>query len=188
MPIDPHIRRIGFTLATGAAIILAGLLLPWVGVDFELGGQSGSITQAGLSTDDGKIVLVIAVLIELISVPFLTGRIRRTLPAGIGALLLATIATLVGFADIADIRSGRAGAVSARVGIGLYVSTAGAIVALSGAITAIRARRHVAAIAAATAEESALPPVPPGPPTERAAPAPPPTLPSEQPPSPPAAP
>ncbi|HVL91117.1 MAG TPA: hypothetical protein VM841_12870 [Actinomycetota bacterium] len=178
-------RRVAVLIGGGAALAFLGLLLPWVSVQLSIGAESTSLSQSGLATDDGKVILIIAVLLGLIAAPFFTGRIRRVLIAGIVALLLSTVVTLVGFADINDIRSrgDETEAVSATVGFGLYVTTAGGLVALMGSFMAIRGRRTLGEAAAPGGDDDAIPPAPPAPPPAET-----PTLPSEQPPPPPPAP
>lgn len=184
---DPETKRVAILLGGGAALAFLGLLLPWVSVKLSVGEDSASLTQSGIGTDDGKVILVLAVLLALIAAPFFTGKLRKVLGASIVALLLATVIALVGFADIADIqrRAGATDAIDASVGFGLYVTTAGGLAALLGSFFAVRGHKRLGAAATGSIDGEALPP---SPPTDASPPPPPSGLPSEQPPPPPPAP
>lgn len=150
MDVNRERNRVAALLGIGAGIAVLGLFTPWVSLKVMLGSESTSLTQSGISTDDGKIILLLAALLSLLAMPFVSGKIRRVLAVGIVALLCATVITLVGFADIADIRNRAhaSGTVSAKVGFGLYITTAGGIVALAGAAMALRGRRTLGEAAA----------------------------------------
>ncbi|HEY8547284.1 MAG TPA: DUF2510 domain-containing protein [Acidimicrobiales bacterium] len=133
---------LGLRLVAGGALVVAlGALLPWVKVTAPF---VGTITKAG-TEGDGVLTLLGALIFGGLVVRGLMGRWSRG--QVIGALVVASLVTLVAVIDTADVAN-RVGdladdaAVDASVGIGLWLTLLGGIVAVAGTITALASRRR----------------------------------------------
>lgn len=158
----------GAATLVGAALIIVGVILPWVNVSL---GEFGSVSVKGLDTDDGKIAIGIGVILAALGALMIAKRTRGVLlGVGIAALVLGAMQTLFSVINLTDI-SGEAGeSIGASVGIGLYVTLVGSLIALVGGILGIVAARKLP-------KASAAPPPPgfaAGPPSPAAPAAPPP--------------
>jgi hypothetical protein len=131
-------------VGAGAGLLVLGALLPWA----EATSKSASFSSDGID-GDGAITVFAAVAIMLLFVV----ASRRTLAAGL-AIATAVLAGAIGVRNAVDI-SERATrlldqhlvGVSAQVGIGVWVTIAGAAIALVGGIIAF-------AVASRTASRS----------------------------------
>lgn len=149
---------IAFALSAAAVLfLLLSLALPWVTVNVddaaaEAAGMQGAIdvaieqeygseTPAGISLDDGPLLVIITVaFVALLALHYRRGRRGRGLP--IAALVVAAIAALVGFGNIADVGStsddlAKVLPVSIDVAIGLYLTALGGALAIAGAAVTI---------------------------------------------------
>lgn len=118
-----------FVIIGGGVLLFIGLILPWASVDLG-GGFSESIS--GLDTDDGKIMLVLALAIIGVGVVHM---LKRAQWAFIALIVLALAALGLTIFEITDI-SGTDGLLGASisVGIGLWVDLIGSLAALGGVI------------------------------------------------------
>jgi hypothetical protein len=131
----------GITLV-GAALIIVGVLLPWVTISF--GGLSENVS--GLDTDDGKIALGIGAVVALFGLIMLVKPTRGVLlGAGIVALILGVAQAIFSVIDLSDISDAAGGVegLEASAGIGLYLTLGGAVVALVGGLMGILAARRM---------------------------------------------
>ena len=115
-----------YVTIVGAVLLFVGLLLPWATLDAF--GQSTSVS--GLDTDDGKLMLVLA--IALIGVTVVYMRTSATW-AAILSILVALAALGLTLFEIQDV-SGSFEGIS--VGAGLWVDLIGSVLAVAGSIWA----------------------------------------------------
>jgi hypothetical protein len=127
------------TVSVGAMLLVVGALLPWA----EASSQSASFSRTGIDGNGAAtLVAAVAVVLFCLVVP------RPKVAAGL-VIAVAVLAGAVGVHDALDIshKADRLVAalpkVSAGVGIGVWVTIAGAVIALAGGILAFAvATRH----------------------------------------------
>jgi hypothetical protein len=118
----------------GAAAVVVGSLLPWAEVTAPF---IGTVTKSG-TDGDGVLTLIGALVIA--GLGFLAFGSRRSRGAIIGSLVVAGLIALVAVVDMVDVSSRIADvedqdlAVSASIGIGLWVVLLGAGVAIVGCV------------------------------------------------------
>lgn len=120
--------------AAGAALAALGSLLPWVTARTLFGQVSVAGTEG-----DGQITLALGIAVAVL---FLTGR-NGTNRSGlvIGTILAGAALATAGYnySNITDRVGDTDGSIGAAVGIGLYLTLAGTVVAFIAGILAARA-------------------------------------------------
>ncbi len=118
----------------GAALLVVGALLPWG----EATSKTASFSSDGID-GNGAITLVAAVVLVLLFVV-----VQRTTTAAWLVIATAVVAGAIGVRDAVDLSDKAARlvdqgppGVSANVGIGVWVTIAGAVIALVGGIMAL---------------------------------------------------
>ncbi len=113
-------------MLAGAALILIGLLLPWVTL---IAPFIGKISRSGLDTSDGKVILGAAVLLAVL-IHQEASRPRAGLRVLITLLCIAIVGViLIDAKDAADIiASMDSELVHAEIGVGMWISGAGAAI------------------------------------------------------------
>ena len=118
----------------GAALLVVGALLPWA----EATSKTASFSSDGID-GNGAITLVAAVVLVLLFVV-----VQRTTTAAWLVIATAVVAGAIGVRDAVDLSDKAARlvdqgppGVSANVGIGVWVTIAGAVIALVGGIMAL---------------------------------------------------
>ncbi len=115
-------QRASLLLLGGAGAIILGAFLAWATVGpFSVAGTSG----------DGKLTVVGGGFVAWIGWRARAGTARRG--HAIAALILSLLVLAVGASDTADISSKSRGVFHAEVGIGLWLTDIGAVVAVVGA-------------------------------------------------------
>ena len=148
-PVRPSvkIRTAGGLVLGGAIALLAGSALSWMQVTGPKVGDEWTAT--GLNLGDGRITLVLAVVLAVLGAWILSGRMTRfggTKVAAMGALVAGAAALAVTAVDIADVadRASRlgvpVGAVT-NVGTGLWLAFLGALFAVGGGLMAFANRQ-----------------------------------------------
>ena len=123
----------------GAIGLIIGALLPWIVAEAVFGG---SISKKGIEGDGqitagiGVIVLVIAAVSKGESGKLYS--IAGSILAGLAAIVL-----IVDFLDVNKMVFDTPFGVSAKIGIGLYLSIAAALVALVGGVQRVPEESHV---------------------------------------------
>lgn len=84
------LRRLDLQMAATCILVLVGTLTTWASVSF--GVISASVS--GVQTNDGTVVLVLAILAGLTGIPALRGSTLRTGPALLGTVLLGASAVV----------------------------------------------------------------------------------------------
>lgn len=199
---NPIARRAGMFMGFGALVALVSLFLNWITATLDLSEIGGAAippeTHNGLSTNDGKITLVLAVLIVVFAFLIYSRAKKVFAVLGIITALLLVAASLleITYSKAANrkeleqqltTRLGESGADTAQtiaeklevnVGPGPYVALGGGLIALIGGIMGASLKKNETWTAAApAAPEAAAPPPPMSPPvayTPPAAPSPPP--------------
>jgi hypothetical protein len=130
----------------GAAALVLGSTMPWMHVRGPR--VSDSATASGMNIGDGRITVVLALLLAVLGAAILTGRMQRiggTKVAAMGVLVAGAAAVAVTAVDIADVadRAARlgvpAGAVTS-VGSGLWLCFLGGLLAVEGGLMAFANR------------------------------------------------
>jgi hypothetical protein len=128
-------RAVWAMVLLGGAAIALGAALPWA----EASSASASFSSAGV---DGNGALTLAAALALGAICVLGGR-RRSSAALM--VVVAVVVGAIGVRDAADIAHdadrlvARLPGVSAGVGVGVWVTIAGAVIALAGALMAFAA-------------------------------------------------
>lgn len=126
-------------LWVGGAILVIGAILPWGKVGVE---GLGSLSVTGIDGGDGKITIVLAVLLALLG--WLVNA-ERHLPKWIftGGIAFAAIALATGLTNYVNLDDAVINGTTfkATVGIGLWITITGGAIALVGSIMAFRAGR-----------------------------------------------
>jgi hypothetical protein len=130
----------------GAAALVLGSMMPWMHVR---GPRVNDATSAsGMNIGDGRITVVLAIVLAVLAAGILTGRLQRiggTKVAAMGVLVAGAAAVAVTAVDIADVadRASRlgvpAGAVTS-VGSGLWLCFLGGVLAVAGGLLAFANR------------------------------------------------
>jgi hypothetical protein len=138
----------GWMIVGGALALLLGSTMSWMHVRGPR--VSDSMTSSGMDIGDGRITVVLAILLAVLGAGILTGRLERLGGTKVGAMgvLVAGAAgvalTAVDIADVAD-RATRlgvpAGAVTS-VGSGLWLCFIGAVLAVAGGLMAFANRER----------------------------------------------
>lgn len=124
------IPRFGKGIAIGGLLMGLGALLPWI----EASAAFAVLRRGGLDGLDGMAVLVIAGILVIAGVA--TRRDDRAWLVALVAALAGLGAGLLGFWDANSQISAASEAIGARIGIGLWLSLAGAIVSLVSSVLA----------------------------------------------------
>jgi len=142
----------GWMVIGGAAALVLGSIIPWMHVRGPR--VSDSATATGMSIGDGRITVVLALLLAVLAAGILTGRMQRiggAKVAAMGVLVAGAAAVAVTAVDIADVadRATRlgvpAGAVTS-VGSGLWLCFLGGLLAVGGGLLAFANRDRTARI------------------------------------------
>ena len=136
----------GWMILAGAAALVLGSMMPWMHVRGPR--VSDSASASGMNIGDGRITVLLAVLLAVLAAGILTGRMQRvggTKVAAMGVLVAGAAAVAVTAVDIADVadRATRlgvpAGAVTS-VGSGLWLCFLGGLLAVGGGLLAFANR------------------------------------------------
>jgi hypothetical protein len=118
----------------GAALLVVGALLPWG----EATSKTASFSSDGID-GNGAITLIAAIVLVLVVLV-----VQRPTTAGWLVIVTAAVAGAIGVRDAVDLSDKAARlvdqgppGVSANVGIGVWVTIAGAVIALVGGIMAL---------------------------------------------------
>lgn len=158
-PPRPVVRVAVILLLVGAALMVAGTILPW------LSGNGGSINGFDQFLDDeettGGIHVFVAVVLGAFGVTLLLA--RRVLSVAILAVVVAALDLLVALGDLSDISDFRSdvnhGGAHVSFGIGLPMLILGLLVSLGGGIVALSRPRRWPAEEGETVVAS-IPPMP----------------------------
>jgi hypothetical protein len=126
------------TVVVGAGVLAVGAMLPWA----EASSSVASFSRAGIDGNGGA-TLAAAIGIALLCI---IGPRRRL--AAVGMIAMAAFAGALGANDALDISDKadavmrQAPAIDAGVGVGLWLSLAGAAIALVGSVLALVAARR----------------------------------------------
>ena len=137
----------GWMVLAGAVALLAGSSMPWMQVHGPRVGDSA--TETGVNLGDGRITIVLAILLAVLGVGILTGRLVKvggTKVGAMGALVAGAAAVAVTAVDIADVaeRAQRLGVPPGAVtdvGMGLWLCFVGGLLAVAGGLMAFANRR-----------------------------------------------
>lgn len=138
----------GWMVVAGALALLLGSTMPWMHVRGPR--VSDATTATGMDLGDGRITVVLAILLAGLAAGILTGRLQRfggTKVAAMGVLVAGAAAVAVTAVDVADVadRATRlgvpAGAVTS-VGSGLWLCFLGALLAVAGGLMAFANRER----------------------------------------------
>ena len=141
------VRIAGGLVLGGAVALLAGSALSWMQVTGPKVGDEWTAT--GLDLGDGRITVVLAVVLAVLGAAIITGRMTRfggTKVAAMGALVAGAAALAVTAVDTADVADRAArlgvpvGAVT-NVGNGLWLAFLGALFAVGGGLMAFANRQ-----------------------------------------------
>ena len=135
--VDPRPARwptaVWGTVVSGAAFLVVGAVLPWA----EASSGSASFSSMGIDGNGGATLAAALAVVVLLAI----GRRRKSAAALI--ILIAAVAGAIAVHDALDISDKadelvrRAPTVSAGVGIGAWVTVAGAVIALVGGVMAL---------------------------------------------------
>lgn len=137
----------GWMVLAGAVALLAGSSMPWMQVRGPRVGDSA--TESGVNLGDGRITIVLAILLAVLGVGIVTGRLAKvggTRVGAMGALVAGAAAVAVTAVDIADVaeRAQRLGVPPGAVtdvGMGLWLCFVGGLLAVAGGLMAFANRR-----------------------------------------------
>ena len=127
-----------------AVLVLIGGVLMAIGAPMPWETASGfvSLSVAGTSEGSGSLVLVCGVIIAILAGLVLTGNLKRR--AGIAALALSALGTLLAFINVSsvsdDVDAAKALGVDAAIGIGLIITVIGCLLAVVSSILLLRAK------------------------------------------------
>lgn len=135
-PPDPKVDPLaGWLLTGGSAAVVLGSFLPWATIT----GPFGTLSRPG-TDGDGLLTLIGGAIAGALGIALLRGSNKRSL--AIASLVLSGLVLVVAFIDtasvsslVADVRSGLA---YASVGVGLWITDLGALVAVAGSILWLR--------------------------------------------------
>lgn len=140
------VRVAGAMVLAGGVAMLFGSGMEWMKVR---GPRVGALsTSTGIDLGDGRITVVLAVVLAVLGAAIVTGRLSRSggsKVAAMGAMVAGAAAAAVTAVDIADVadRASRlgvpAGAVT-DVGSGLWICFVGALVGIAGGLLAFEHR------------------------------------------------
>ncbi len=182
-PTDQKAKTAGMVMGAGALIALISLFMTWVTVSLDLSGFPGgasfpSKSENGIGTSDGKLTLVLAIVLLVFAVQFVMARVTKPKVLAVIGIILAAIITVAAVIDVTttegDAReeflkgfratAGAAGSqfaeqfadrLDVKVGAGLYATAAGGALAFIGSIMALGVKEPEPGYAMA-------PPMPPG--------------------------
>lgn len=118
-------------LVVGAAVVAVAAFLPWATV-------AGFFTKNGID-GDGTITLVLAAAAAALGAG---GILKASKGMLIGSIVSASLIVVIAIIDMADVSSGPDVGfdIDVTIGIGLYLTLLGGVVAAVGAILALRSR------------------------------------------------
>ncbi len=129
-------------LVAGVAVVAVGAFLPWVQVSLPAvfdGLIDAPRSKSGID-GDGTITLGLAVAAAILGA---VGIVKASKGMIIGSIVAAVLIVLVAIIDMADVASGVDDfdlGIEVSIGIGLYLTFIGGVVAAIGAILALRSR------------------------------------------------
>lgn len=144
-------------LALGAVLVVVAYLLPFGSFNVEGFGVSESQTLGMGDVDDGKVYLVLGLVLLVLTGVLWAKRATGSKAVAIAVIVVAALVVVAGIIDIKDIDDlsgleAETGGVSAEdleafgvsleisAGIGLYLALAGGVIALAGGVLALRQR------------------------------------------------
>ena len=122
-------------LLGGAAVTVLGSVLPWATVDAGFESVDVSGTDA-----DGVVTIVLALAALAFGIPGLLKRSKGLLITSLVATVLIVLVALVDIGDVSSVAEEVGFGVEATVGIGLWLVLIGGILAVVGAVMAVRNR------------------------------------------------
>jgi hypothetical protein len=133
-------------VVAGAAALVLGSTMPWMHVNARQ--VNDSTTATGMDLGDGRITVVLAIVLAVLAAGILTGRMQRiggTKFAGMGVLVVGAAAVAVTAVDIADVadraaRLGVAPSAVTHIGSGLWLCFLGGLLAVAGGLMAFANR------------------------------------------------
>jgi hypothetical protein len=139
----------GWMIVAGAFALLVGSTMTWMTVRGPR--VNDSTTASGMSIGDGRITVVLAIVLAVLGAGLLTGRLGKlggTKVAAMGALVAGAAGVAVTAIDIADVadRAARLGvppAAVTSVGSGLWLCFLGALLAVAGGLMAFANRERM---------------------------------------------
>ena len=139
----------GWMIVAGAFALLLGSTMTWMTVRGPR--VNDSTTASGMSIGDGRITVVLAIVLAVLGAGLLTGRLGKlggTKVAAMGALVAGAAGVAVTAIDIADVadRAARLGvppAAVTSVGSGLWLCFLGALLAVAGGLMAFANRERM---------------------------------------------
>jgi len=142
----------GWMIVAGAVALLLGSTMSWMTVRGPR--VNDSTTATGMSIGDGRITVVLAIVLAVLGAGLLTGRLSKlggTKVAAMGALVAGAAgaaATAIDIADVADraARLGVAPGAVTSVGSGLWLCFLGALLAVAGGLMAFANRERTSPI------------------------------------------
>jgi hypothetical protein len=140
----------GWMVVVGAVALLLGSTMPWMHVRGPR--VSDAATATGMDLGDGRITVLLAVLLAVLAAGILTGRLQRfggTKVAAMGVLVAGAAAVAVTAVDVADVadRAARLGVPTGAVtsvGSGLWLCFLGSLLAVAGGLLAFANRERTA--------------------------------------------
>jgi len=128
VPVPTARRRDGGSIAAAVAagVVMLAAFMPW--------GRVWFVSVSGTDGGDGWITLVLAAVGLVLSLTTLTGNTQPI--AHVATIIVGFVAGAVGFVDLADIM----GTDGAEVGMGLWLTVAGAIAMIVGGAVSIANR------------------------------------------------
>jgi len=141
-----------WAIAGGGAVATLGVFLPWMSVVSGFGG----IDVTGMDTDDGKIVVLLAIAVAIIGIVML--RTPKRMPvAALAVAVPGLIVSIIDYKDVSDRVSGVSSEFArAEVGYGLYMTIAGFAAAILGGLALKFGARAAAKPASATPKPNPL--------------------------------
>jgi hypothetical protein len=117
----------------GAIVVIIGAFLPWASIDIGF----DSVSKNGTDGDG-----VITIVFGIAAVVLLIIRWNKVRARGltIGALVLSALTAVIAVIDMVDVKSRFSDspfAISASIGIGLWLTLIGALVAVAGTVLAL---------------------------------------------------
>jgi len=124
-------------LLAGAAVTVLGSVLPWATV--EAGFES---EQVNGTDGDGVLTIILAIAALAFGIPGLLKRSKGLLITALVATILIVVIALADIGDVSSVAEEVGFGVEATVGVGLWLVLVGGIVAMIGAIMAVRNRNR----------------------------------------------
>lgn len=141
-------KRGEMALLIGGILMIVGMFLTFVTVE----GPGGSASFNGSDAEEASPYFIAggAAILAAIALYLMKGSVGRKVVAGLAIALIAFFGLFAAFTDITEIGDLSGGGFEASAGIGLYLSGLAAVIALVGAVLALRSTPASASAAPAT--------------------------------------